>query len=244
MSLSDDSYRRTILIVEDEQLILLALKMQLSAEGYIVKTATNGLKALHEVKAAHPDLILLDLLMPDKNGLETLQELRQFNPNIPVIIVSALAQEKQKVEALKLGADDYMTKPYGAEELLARIEALLRRTKATLAEPNITTEPPKILSDNYLTINLTDQEVYKDNEAVKLTVKQFEILRYLALNAGRFMAHEAILQNIWGSAKTTEKQYLYTYIKQLRDKIEPDPTNPKYLINTSGRGYYFQFNPL
>ena len=232
-------YRPKILLVDDEQAILTGLKRQLTSHGYEVRTATGGLKGIEEIELEMPDLVVLDLMMPDLDGLQVTYDVRfRLKSNIPIIVLSAREEEQKKVEALDLGADDYLTKPFGLDELLARIRVALRRfnREKSLVEnkQQLTT-----IEDGHLTIDLTRHQVWRDGKEVKLTPKQYDLLKYLALNRDKLISHRMLLQSAWGPNYSNETQYLHVFIRQLRQKIEPDPASPRYILTEPGLSYRF-----
>ncbi len=238
--LNDGLHKARILIVDDEQAILLGLKRQLTARGYEVHTATGGLQALTEIETAPPDLIILDLMMPDLNGIEVTYQVRnRLHSNVPIIVLSARDEESQKVEALDFGADDYLTKPFGLDELLARVRVALRHQQ----QMSLTRRPTAtqtLLGDEHLAIDIENHVVRREGQEVKLTPKQYELLKYLALNAGKLITHRMLLNSVWGPEYGQENQYLHVYIGQLRQKIEPDPARPRFILTEPGLGYRFR----
>jgi two-component system KDP operon response regulator KdpE len=224
----------TILVVDDEAPVLRTLKRNLSGYGYEVLTAADGVEALACVEENRPDLMLLDLNMPRLSGLEVCRRIRKWN-QMPIIVLSARGDEQQKVEALDLGADDYLTKPFGMSELLARIRAALRRTGQPAKD-----ETFKEFSLDGFSINFEQHLVTVDGQEVKLTPQQFELLKYLVRNAGRVLTHRSVLVNVWGAEYEDETQYLHVFIGQLRHKIEADPSRPRYILTERGVGYRFR----
>jgi two-component system KDP operon response regulator KdpE len=224
----------TILVVDDEAPVLRTLKRNLSGYGYEVLTAADGVEALACVEENRPDLMLLDLNMPRLSGLEVCRRIRKWN-QMPIIVLSARGDEQQKVEALDLGADDYLTKPFGMSELLARIRAALRRTGQPTKD-----ETFKEFSLDGFSINFEQHLVTVDGQEVKLTPQQFELLKYLVRNAGRVLTHRSVLVNVWGAEYEDETQYLHVFIGQLRHKIEADPSRPRYILTERGVGYRFR----
>ena len=216
-----------VLVVDDEPQILRALETTLRGAGYDVDTAPDGETALTRAAARPPEAVILDLVLPDRSGIEVCRELRTWL-EAPVLVLSAVGEERDKVEALDAGADDYVTKPFGIEELLARLRAALRRASAP-GEP--------VVKLGELTIDLDKRVVERDGKPVSLTPHEFALLRYLAQNEGRLLTHRAILREVWGPSYQTESHYLHVYVSQLRRKIEPDPTRPKYLLTEAGAGY-------
>jgi two-component system, OmpR family, KDP operon response regulator KdpE len=221
-----------ILVVDDERQILRALNAGLRANGYEVELAADGEQALINAASNPPDVIVLDLEMPGVDGLEVISGIRAWSP-IPIIVLSAHAAEREKVRALDAGADDYLTKPFGMEELLARIRAALRR-----ATQNPQSDP--LLDFGLLQIDLTAHVVTVGGKEVHLTPTEYELLRVLATNAGKVMTHQMLLTSVWGPASEDSINYLRVYINQLRRKIEPDPVRPRYLLTDPGIGYRFR----
>jgi two-component system KDP operon response regulator KdpE len=216
-----------VLVVDDELQILRALQTTLRGAGYHVETATTGEQALMQAAVSPPEAVILDLVLPGKSGVEVCRELRQWTQT-PIIILSAVGEEQQKVDALDAGADDYVTKPFGVEELLARLRAVLRRSGPT-------SEPVLHLGD--LTVDLEKRAVLRNGDPVSLTPHEFALLRLFAQHHGKLLTHRAILREVWGPAYQTESHYLHVYISQLRRKIEPDPARPRYLLTEPGAGY-------
>ena len=226
-----------IVVADDEQSILRTLKRNLTGRGYEVFTASDGEEALSQIESVLPDIVVLDITMPKLDGLEVCRRVREWS-QVPIIILSARDEERQKVEALDLGADDYLTKPFGTDELLARIRVALRRA-AQQAESN----PAKnraIFHDDDLTIDFSRREVSIKQQDIKLTPKQYDLLKYLAQNAGRVITHRTALVNVWGPEYSNETQYLHVFINQLRHKIESDPAHPHFILTEPGVGYRFK----
>ncbi len=222
-----------ILVVDDELPTLRILKRNLTGYGYEVITAGDGLEAIRLVEESLPDLMLLDITMPNLNGLEVTRRVRLWN-QLPIIVLSALGEEHQKVEALELGADDYITKPFGMNELMARIKGALRRKNQKVPEP------ANIFNLDGLSIDFTRRLVTMNEQEVKLTPQQYDLLRFLAQNAGRVVTHRLTLLNVWGPEYEKESQYLHVFIGQLRQKIEPDPARPYFIMTERGVGYRFR----
>lgn len=239
----ETSHSTQILVVDDEAAILLGLKRQLTARGYQVRTASGGEVALAEIESNPPDLLILDLMMPDLDGLQVTQEIRnRLHLDLPIIVLSARDEESQKVEALDLGADDYLTKPFGLDELLARVRVALRH-KQKQEQPTVTTSSQpnsRLIGDAFLSIDLDKHQVWREGQEIKLTPKQYELLKYLAQNIGRLITHRMLLRNVWGTEYGNENQYLHVFIGQLRQKIEPNPARPRYIITEPGLGYRFK----
>jgi two-component system KDP operon response regulator KdpE len=216
-----------ILVVDDEPQILRALSTSLRAAGYDVETAATAETALAQAAMRPPDGYIVDLVLPDGSGTDVCRELRTWT-TAPVIVLSAVGDEREKVAALDAGADDYVTKPVGLDELLARLRAVLRRSAPT-------TDGTIVLDD--LVIDLEKRDVHVNGTRVHLTPHQFGILRALARNPGKLMTHRAILQEVWGPRYGNETNLLQVHISQLRRKIETDSSHPRYLLTESGAGY-------
>jgi two-component system KDP operon response regulator KdpE len=215
-----------ILVVDDEPQILKALETTLRGAGYEVDTAATGEDALAQAGVRPPEGVILDLVLPGKSGVEVCRELREWT-DAPVLVLSVVGDESEKVAALDAGADDYVTKPFGMDELLARLRAALRR--AGPGEP--------VLRVGELEIDLEKRAVRRDGELVQLTPHEFALLRFLAVNEGKLLTHRAILREVWGAAYQSESHYLHVYVSQLRQKIERDPARPRYLLTETGAGY-------
>jgi two-component system, OmpR family, KDP operon response regulator KdpE len=218
-----------VLIVDDEPQIRRFLRTSLSAHGYRVVEASCGREAITLTATERPELVLLDLGLPDMDGLEVIRQLREWS-TVPIIVVSVRGQEGQKIEALDGGADDYVTKPFGMGELLARIRTALRhRLQAELDVP--------VFHAAGLTVDLAMRVVTVDNHEVKLTPKEYDLLRVLVTHAGKVITHQHLLREVWGPGLVYETHYLRVYIGQLRQKLEPDPAQPRYLLTEPGVGY-------
>lgn len=226
--------RPVILVVDDEPQILRVMRASLPARGYVVRTAPGGEEALDEIRKEAPDLIVLDLVMPKMSGLDVCRRVREFSP-VPIIVLSAKGSEADKIAALDLGADDYVTKPFSLDELLARVRAVLRRSPAADANE-------AVLRAGDLTIDLDERRVTVAGAEVKLTPKEFDLLRYIVRNAGKVVTHRALLQAVWGSESSEQTEYLRVFINQLRRKIEPDPQHPRYILTEPWVGYRFNAN--
>ena len=216
-----------VLVVDDEPQFLRALETNLRGAGYEVETATTAKEALAAAGLRPPDAIILDLLLPDGTGTEVSRELRAWS-EAPIVLVSAVGDEAEKIAALDAGADDYVTKPFAMGELLARLRAALRRAG-----------PPgdPVLEVGPIRLDLDKQSVTVDGRVVHLTPHEYRILRLLALNPGKLLTHRAILQEVWGPGYGAESNYLHVYVSQLRRKLEPDPSRPQYLLTEPGAGY-------
>lgn len=221
-----------VLLVDDEVSIQRAMAPLLRARGYAVSVAGSGREAVGLFERERPDLVILDLGLPDLDGSEVCRQIRE-RADTPIVILSARGDEKDKVAALDRGADDYVTKPFGPEELLARIRAALRRSLGR--EPTLHGQ----LTRADLTIDFDRRRVYRGGEEIRLTPKEFELLTFLARHAGRVLTHRAILQAIWGPHGAAQPEHLRVLMGQLRKKIEPDPAVPRYLLTEPWVGYRF-----
>jgi two-component system KDP operon response regulator KdpE len=218
-----------ILVVDDEPQMRRVLARTLGANGFEVRGVATGEEALAALRW-HPDLILLDLMLPDLDGLDVAKRIREQG-GVPILILSARGEERQKVAALDVGADDYITKPFGAEELLARIRVALRHTAQTSAP---------IIEAGELRIDLERRLVTRGGEEIHLTPTEYEVLKYLARHAGKVITHRTLLQEVWGPEHIEETQYLHVLISQLRRKIEPQVARPQYVLTEPGVGYRFR----
>jgi two-component system, OmpR family, KDP operon response regulator KdpE len=216
-----------ILVVDDEPQILRAVQMKLRGAGYAVDTAATAQEALMKAGMRPPAAIILDVLLPDGSGTDVCRELRTWY-RAPIVVLSAVGEEKEKVDALDAGADDYITKPFSGEELLARLRAVLRR-----ATPSV----ERLIRIGGLVIDLEKRVVTMDERPVALTPIEYDLLRVLAQNEGKLLTHPALLREVWGPAFQEESNYLHVHLSHLRRKIEPDPARPRYLLNQPGVGY-------
>jgi two-component system, OmpR family, KDP operon response regulator KdpE len=216
-----------ILVVDDEPQILRAVRTSLQAAGYEVDVAETAAAALTRAAARPPDAMILDLVLPDGNGIEVCRELRRWT-TAPVLVLSAVGDEQEKVAALDAGADDYITKPFGVEELLARVRAALRRVDRA-AEP--------VVDLGGLVVDLERRLVTLDGEPVALTPTEYDLLELFVRNEGKLLTHPTILREVWGPAYDDESHYLHVYVSQLRRKIESDPARPRSLLTVPGLGY-------
>jgi two-component system, OmpR family, KDP operon response regulator KdpE len=216
-----------VLVVDDEPQILRALQTNLRGAGYDVATAATAQEALSAAAMRPPDAVILDLVLPDGSGTDVCRELRSWS-SAPVLVLSVVGDEAEKVAALDAGADDYVQKPFGIDELLARLRALLRRAAPT-GEP--------VLEIGELELDLEKRLVTVGGRRVQLTPNEFDLLRVLAQNEGKLMTHPAILREVWGPSYSTESHYLHVYVSQLRRKLEDDPARPRYLLTEAGAGY-------
>jgi len=224
----------TILIVDDEPQIRRVLRATLSSQGYAVIEAKSGEEALEKLRDDHPDLVLLDVNLLGISGLDVCREIRESS-DLPVIMLTVRNSERDKVQALDAGADDYVVKPFGAQELMARIRAALRRTAVTAATPAFVSEDLKI--------DFSKRTVTVKGKSVRLTPKEFELLRQLVANKGTALGHRRLLQAVWGPDYGEETEYLRVFINQLRKKIEPDPRHPRYIHTEPWVGYRFEPRP-
>ena len=218
-----------ILVVDDEQHILRALQTNLRGAGYEVVTAATAADALAAAATNPPDAVILDLVLPDGHGTSVTRELRTWL-SVPVLVLSAIGDEQEKVGALDAGADDYVTKPFGMDELLARLRAAMRRASAP-------TEPRLEVGD--VVVDLERSAVTVAGAPVSLTPIEFDLLRYFAQNEGKLLTHPMILREVWGPRYGDESHYLHVYVSQLRRKIEPDAARPRYILTETGAGYRF-----
>ena len=223
-----------VLVVDDDPKILTFVSAQLRLKGYQVEMAKDGPEALERATLTLPDLVILDLGLPRIDGLTVLSRLRQWS-QAPVIILSAHGEEKTKVEALDLGADDYLTKPFGIDELLARMRAALRRAE----HPAEATPDQPVVAVADIRIDLAARMVTRGGQVVGLTRTEYELLRHLVLNAEKVLTHRDLLQRVWGPDYGEETEYLRTFVKQLRRKLEADPSRPRYILTQPGVGYRF-----
>jgi len=222
-----------VLVIDDEPQILRALRINLSVRGYEVTTAATGAAALRAAAETRPDVIVLDLGLPDIDGIEVLAGLRGWM-NAPVIVLSARSDPAEKVAALDAGADDYVTKPFGMDEFLARLRAALRRSAAAAD-----TDEPVIETDSF-TVDLNAKKVLRHGAEVHLTPTEWGILEMLVRNPGKLIGREELLREVWGPAYAKEGHYLRVYLAQLRRKLEDDPPHPRHLLTESGMGYRFE----
>jgi two-component system, OmpR family, KDP operon response regulator KdpE len=220
-----------LLVVEDDATLAKALAMNLRARGYDVAVATTGAAALRCAVDEHPDVILLDLGLPDMDGTDVITGVRAWS-SVPIIVLSARQSSHDKVDALDAGADDYVTKPFAVDELLARLRAALRR-------PTAADETTAIVTTPAFTVDLAAHQVVRDGRSVRLTPTEWAILEQLVRHRGRLVSQRELLSSVWGPQYVEERQYLRVYLGQLRRKLEPDPSRPEYLITEPGMGYRF-----
>ena len=231
--------RRTrILIVDDEPAIRKLLRANLEKNGFEALSAGDGAEALKLVEREAPDLVVLDIIMPRMDGFETCRRLREWS-TIPIIMLSAKDEEQDKVKCLEIGADDYITKPFGSGELVARINAVLRRTRT---RETAVTEPNFVCGD--VKINFVQRKVTVRRKIVKLTPTEYNLLRELALNAEKVLTYNQLLNRVWGAEYAQEREYLHVFTSRLRAKIEEDRNNPEYIVTIPGVGYKFQLKNI
>ena len=217
-----------VLVVDDERAIRRYLHAALNAHGYVIYEAVNGQEALSAAAAERPDLIILDLGLPDIDGVEVTRQIREWS-QIPIIILSVREQERDKVAALDAGADDYLTKPFSTGELMARIRVALRRSAQTSPEP--------VFTSGELVVNLSRRLVTVRDQEISLTPTEYDLLHALVQHPGKVLTHRQLLQKVWGNAYETEAHLLRVNMSNLRRKIEPDPTRPRFIITEPGVGY-------
>ncbi|MGA6826954.1 response regulator transcription factor [Nitrospira sp. NS4] len=220
-----------ILVVDDEPQIRHSLQVNLERSGYAVETVETGEEALSSFGNRRPDVVIVDLIMPGIGGAEVVRRVREAS-TVPIIVLSAIGEEPRKVEALELGADDYITKPFGMDELLARIRSLLRRAAGAHG-------PQPVFTAGDLCVNFDRREVTLHQKPVKLTPTEYDLLKYLIEHAGKVLTHRMLLQAVWGEAYADQAQYLRVFIGQLRKKLEPHPTRPRFILTDPGVGYRF-----
>jgi len=220
-----------VLVVEDEPQVMRFLRATLPAHGYRMLEAVNGAQALVEAQTRQPDVVLLDLGLPDVDGLEVTRRIREWSA-VPIVVVSARGQERDKVQALDAGADDYLTKPFGTDELLARIRVALRHAARVAGG-----EGEAVFEMGDLRVDLASRLVYRGGEEVRLTRTEYRLLAALVQHAGKVLTHRQLLREVWGPASSNETHYLRVYMAQLRHKLEQDPARPRHLLTETGVGY-------
>jgi two-component system alkaline phosphatase synthesis response regulator PhoP len=225
---------RRVLLIDDEAAIRKALRMVLENEGYEVQEGETGAEGLKLVEAQKPDLVLLDLMLPDLSGFDVCREIRKQGSRIPIIMVSAKTEEIDIVVGLEIGADDYITKPFRNRELLARVAAHLRKVRQE-EQPGSTGQ----VTFRDLTIDLSERRVFRENQDIELTHTEFDLLAFLAVNAGKVLSREKILNHVWGYEYPIETRVIDVHIRNLRRKIEPDPARPLFILAVPGIGYRF-----
>ena len=229
----EDSRPRRVLVVDDEPRMIHFIRLNLEHDGYEVIEATSGTRALELLRDRMPDLILLDVMMPDMDGFETLQLLREIS-TVPVIMLTAKGEEEDRVRGLELGADDYITKPFSPREMVSRVRAVIRRTETPSAPAR-----ESIDIDDRLKIDFDRREIFVEGELVKLRPTEFKLLFHLVQNAGWVVPHDQLLAKVWGYEYRDETHYLRLYVNYLRKKLEANPSDPKYILTERGVGYRF-----
>jgi DNA-binding response OmpR family regulator len=225
--------KKLILVVDDEVRMIGFIRMNLEMEGYRVVQAISGLEALERVRDELPDVVIMDVMMPELDGFETLKLLREIS-SVPVIMLTVKADEEDKVKGLESGADDYVTKPFSPRELSSRVKAVLRR-----AEMGAPVEKSLLAIDDYLQIDFARKRVLAGGRELKLRPTEYRLLYHLVNNAGWVMTYETLLSKVWGYEYRDEAQYVRLYVNYLRQKIEPDPAHPRYILTERGLGYRF-----
>jgi DNA-binding response OmpR family regulator len=228
----DEFDRRRILVVDDEERMVRFIRMNLEHDGFQVMEAFNGKQAIDKLRDT-PDLILLDVMMPDIDGFEVLETIREVS-NVPVIMLTAKGEENDRVRGLELGADDYITKPFSPRELVGRVKAVLRRTEGISGSMHELIEV-----DDRLKIDFDRREIWLEGKLVKLRPTEYRLLYHLVQNAGWVVSHDQLLQKVWGYEYRDEPHYVRLYINYLRQKLEKDPADPKYILTERGVGYRF-----
>jgi two-component system KDP operon response regulator KdpE len=222
-----------VLVVDDEPQIVRALRINLAARGHDVSTAANGQEALRVAASVHPDVVVLDLGLPDIDGVTVIEGLRGWT-SVPIIVLSARADSGDKVSALDAGADDYVTKPFGMDELLARLRAAVRRASTVPAGEEA------VVETQAFTVDLAAKKVIRDGTEVHLTPTEWGVLELLVRNRGKLVGQKQLLQEVWGPTYASETHYLRVYLAQLRRKLEPQPSRPRHLLTEAGMGYRFE----
>jgi two-component system KDP operon response regulator KdpE len=223
--------RKTILIVDDEPNIVLGLRDALEFEGFRVISAVKGQEAVALARTEAPDAVVLDLMLPDMNGYAVCEQLRRINAHVPIVMLTARSQETDKIRGLDAGADDYVTKPFGMDELLARLRAALRRKPAGPEDPRVETED--------FIIDLASKQVTREGSDVHLTPKEWDILEVLVRNPGKLVSQQQLLHDVWGPEYDTETEYLRVLMARVRRKLESDPSRPRHFRTEPGMGYRF-----
>ena len=231
--MAEPSARKKILVVDDEKRIVSIIRRNLEVDGFDVVEAYNGAQAIDKFRTTLPDLVVLDVMMPDMDGFTVLETIREIS-STPVIMLTAKGEEEDRVRGLELGADDYVPKPWSSRELTSRIKAVLRRVNS-----NDDGETGKIVVDDRLTIDFDRHEVWGEGKQVKLRPTEYRLLYHLVKNAGWVLTHDQILTRVWGYEYQDEPHYVRLYINYLRKKLEKDPANPQYILTERGVGYRF-----
>lgn len=232
--MSNQSFRDyLILVVDDEKRMVRFIRLNLEQDGFKVISAFNGTEALEQVRKNLPDLVLLDVMMPDLDGFEVLRKIRQAS-NVPVIMLTAKGEEEDRIRGLELGADDYITKPFSPREMVSRVKAVLRRTE------DFNVDTSKVIEvDDWLKMDFNRRKIWVGGELVQLRPTEYRLLYHLVQNAGWVVTHDQLLTKVWGYEYRDEPHYVRLYINYLRKKIEKDPANPEYILTERGVGYRF-----
>ncbi len=225
--------RRKILVVDDEERMVRFIRLNLEHDGFLVSEAFNGKEAIQQLRDVSPDLILLDVMMPDLDGFEVLQIIRETS-KVPVLMLTAKGEEDDRVRGLELGADDYITKPFSPREMVSRVKAVLRRTESASGSMHGLLE-----IDDRLKIDFDRREIWLEGQIVKLRPTEYRLLYHLVQNAGWVISHDQLLTKVWGYEYRDEPHYVRLYINYLRKKLEADPADPKYILTERGVGYRF-----
>lgn len=228
-----------ILVVDDERPIAEILKFSFEREGFEVEMAFDGDEAVAKARASHFHLVILDIMLPKRDGFSVCREIRSFS-SVPILMLTAKEAEIDKVLGLELGADDYVTKPFSPRELIARVRAILRRTRGAEASGGHRGASDEILREGDITINLTSYEVHKGDRALELTPREFELLRFLVSHAGQVFSREALLEEVWGYDYYGDVRTVDVTVRRLREKLEENSARPEYIKTRRGVGYYFQ----
>jgi two-component system KDP operon response regulator KdpE len=232
--MTEDKFRnKLILVVDDEERMARFIRLNLEHDGFQVIEANRGMQAINEIREKMPDVVILDVMMPDIDGFEVLQLIRESN-QVPVIMLTAKGEEEDRVRGLELGADDYVTKPFSPRELVSRVRAVLRRTESLAG-----TEEGVIEVDDHLKLDFGKREIWLEGELVKLRPTEYRLLYHLVQNAGWVLTYDQILAKVWGYEYRDEPHYVRLYVNYLRQKLEKDPANPKYILTERGVGYRF-----
>lgn len=230
----EENFRnRRILVVDDEQRMARFIRLNLEHDGFIVEEAYNGMEAINRLRDVMPDLVMLDVMMPDIDGFEVLRMIREFS-QVPVIMLTAKGEEDDKVKGLELGADDYVTKPFSPRELVVRAKAVIRRTEASGQSRHDVIEV-----DDRLKLDFDKREVWVEGELIKLRPTEYRLLFHLVQNAGWVQTYDQLLAKVWGYEYRDETHYVRLYINYLRQKLEENPSEPKYILTERGVGYRF-----
>jgi len=232
--MAEEKFRnKLILVVDDEERMARFIRLNLEHDGFQVVEAYRGMQAINEIREKMPDVVILDVMMPDIDGFEVLQLIRETS-QVPVIMLTAKGEEDDRVRGLELGADDYVTKPFSPRELVSRVRAVLRRTESISAS-----EEGIIQVDGHLHLDFGKREIWLNNELVKLRPTEYRLLYHLVQNAGWVLTYDQILAKVWGYEYRDEPHYVRLYVNYLRQKLEKDPANPKYILTERGVGYRF-----